>query len=270
MASFAMFLFAMVALLILVANFEMNAAASGTSDAYDMFNSETVEKNGVAQAVKESILAVGETSITNSANTLQTEIQNRLNSMNFGSGVTVQIDPTTPVPAALPANTFFPAGTPSNPFQPEYFSSAGYTERPVAGMGGIFTSFLTLGPAVDLGRITLDFDRSSSVSAGDNRTYVVNADLFAVPLTNVDVVAYGLPISGTIPSAAPDVSEQPLLLGTGVSRLVVTSNNPANDGTAYSDLFASSTVETLPYEYRDAISFAWNAPSPYSSRKCDT
>ena len=89
MASFAMFLFAMVAVLVLAANFVLNIAANTTSEGYDMFSSETAEKNGIAQAVKESILAIGETSITNSANSLQTEIQNRISSMNFGPGVTV-------------------------------------------------------------------------------------------------------------------------------------------------------------------------------------
>jgi hypothetical protein len=51
----------------------------------------------------------------------------------------------------------------------------------------------------------------------------------------------------------------PGTLGSGVSTLVVTSNNPANDSTACPDLFASSGIERLPYQYRNAVSFAWNA-----------
>jgi hypothetical protein len=119
------------------------------------------------------------------------------------------------------------------------------------------SSLCVLGPVSDLGRLTVTLDRTSSGSPEDNRTYVVNADLFSVPLTNVDVVAYGLPITGTIPASAPAVPAG--FFGNEISRLVTTSNNPANDPTAYPDLFASSTAEKLPYEYRNAVSFSWNA-----------
>jgi hypothetical protein len=124
-------------------------------------------------------------------------------------------------------------------------------------MGNLLSSLCVLGPVADLGRLTVAFDRTSTASADDNRTYTVNADLFSVPLTNVDVIAYGLPASGIIPPSAPALP--PGFLGSGVSSLVVTSNNPANDATAYPDLFASASTEHLPYQYRNAVSFAWNA-----------
>jgi hypothetical protein len=255
MASFAVLLFAMVSVLILVANFKLNYAVSATSDAYDTFSSQVVEKNGIAQAVKESILAIGETAISNSSNSLRQEIQNRISSMSWGSGVTVSIDPGTPVPN-VPANSFFPMGIPPSGSQPNYFTPTAFT-RPVAGMGGLFTSLCVLGPVADLGTLTVAFDRTTSASPQDNQTYVVNANLFSVPLTNVDVVAYGLPISGSIPTSPPSVP--PGFFGPDVSCLVTTSNNPANDPTAYPDLFASSGAEKLPYEYRNEVSFSWNA-----------
>jgi len=254
-ASFAMLLFAMVSVMILVANFKLNYAVSATSDAYDTFSSQMVEKNGVAQAVKESILAIRETAIANSGNSLQQEIQNRLSSMAFGSDITVAIDPGVPVPG-VPANPFFPFSAPPDSSQPDYFAPSAYA-RSVAGMGGLFTSLCILGPAADLGRLTVAFNRTSASSPDDDRTYVVSADLFSVPLTNVDVVAYGLPVSGAIPAAAPAVP--PGFFGPGVSCLVTTSNNPSNDSTAYPDLFASSVAEKLPYQYRNAVSFSWNA-----------
>ncbi len=255
MASFAVLLFAMVSVMILMANFKLNYAVSATSDGYDAFSSQVVEKNGISQAVKESVLAIGETAIADSANSLQQEIQNRLSSMAFGSNVTVTVDTASPVPS-VPANPFYPFGTPPASSQPAYFSASAHT-RPLAGMGGLFTSLCMLGPVGDLGRLTVTFDRTNSVSPEDNRTYVVNADLFSVPLTNVDVIAYGLPITGSIPSAAPAVPAG--FFGSDVSCLVATSNNPANDPTAYPDLFASSGGERLPYEYRNAVSFSWNA-----------
>jgi hypothetical protein len=253
MASFALFIFAVVSVLVLVANYQMNSAVSSTSDAYDTFNSQLVEKNGIAQVVKESILAIGETAIVTSGNSLQTEIQNRLSSMSFPSGATVAIDPGTPVPN-VPANPFFP-NSPLASYQPDYFTSASI--RATAGMGNLFSSLCELGPASDLGRLVFAFDRTSGASPDDNQTYIVNADLFSVPLTNVDVIAYGMPITVSIPQAAPAVPAG--FFGSDVSRLVVTSNNPANDPTAYSDLFASSGVEKLPYQYRNAVSFSWNA-----------
>lgn len=265
MASVALFLFAMVSVLILVANFQLNYAVGSTSDAYDTFSSETTEKNGVAQIVKESILAIGETAITDSGSSLQTEIQNRLSSVTFPAGVTVALDPaTTANMPAVPANLFYPNPAPASA-QPEYFaatSAGGSTIPAIAGMGNLLTSLAVQGPVSYLGNLTFNFDRANtngdgSADPNDSQIYTVNADLFSVPLTNVDLVAYGLPTTGSIPTAAPAIP--PGSLGSGVSTLIVTSNNPANDSTAYPDLFASSATEHLPYQYRNAVSFSWNA-----------
>lgn len=250
MASMAVLVFAMVAVFILVANFQLNFAVSMSGDAFDTFNSQLVEKNGVAQIVKESILAIDETATTDSTNPIQTEIGNRLGSMNFAPGVSLTLDSA----ATPPANVFFPFGAAPDTEQPAYFSTA---PRGIAGMGNCFTSLAIQGPATDLGTYTYTFSRSSTNAPNESWTYVVDADIFSVPLTNVDVVAYGLPASGVIPAQAPTVP--PGTFGTGVSTLVVTSNNPANDPTAYPDLYAPSGVEVLPYQYRDAVSFSWNA-----------
>jgi len=246
MASVAVLIFSIVAVLILVANFKLNYAVGQSSDAFDSFNSQTVEKNGVAQIVKESILSILETATAASAN----PIQNRLSSMSFSPGVTV----TLAAAPNLPTHAFFPLGTPPAAAQPAYFSTA---PRGIAGMGALFTSLAIQGPAADMGRLTYTFNRASTNAPGEGWTYTVNADLFSVPLTNVDVVAYGLPSSGAIPAQAPAVP--PGTFGPGVSCLVVTSNNPASDPTAYPDLYASAGPERLPYEFRNAISFSWNA-----------
>jgi hypothetical protein len=248
MVSVAVIVFAGIAMMVLVANYELNFAATTTGDAFDSFNSQMVEKNGVAQIVKESILAVEETAVVNSGNPIDTEIQNRLGSMTFPSDVTLTLDSWT----AVPANPYFPVGSPLPTAQASYFSSS---PRGLAGMGALLTSLAMQGPVADMGRLTYTFNRASSTS-GDSRTYTIYADLFSMPLTNLDVVAYGLPASGTIPLAAPTV---PNGFTSGVSALVVTSNNPANDPTAYPDLYASGTIETLPYQYRDQMSCAWNA-----------
>ena len=250
MASVAVLVFSIVAVLILVANFKLNYAVGLSSDAFDSFNSQTVEKNGVAQIVKESILAVRETAAAASPYSIQTEIQNRLSSMTFPAGVSVTLGSA----ANVPANPFFPSGSPPAAVQPAYFSD---TPRGIAGMGALFTSLAIQGPASDLGRLTYTFNRASTNAPGEGWTYTVNADLFSVPLTNVDVVAYGLPSSGVIPTQAPAVP--PGTFGSGVSCLIVTSNNPSNDPTAYPDLYASSGPEQLPYQFRNAVSFSWNA-----------
>ena len=253
MASVALFIFAMVSLLVLITNFTVDCAMSATSDAYDSFTSQLVEKNGLAQVVKESVLAIGETAAAPSANPLQVEIRNRLSSFSFPPGVSVTLDASAPLPA-VPANPFFPS-TPAAAQVPDFFAGAGI--RPIAGMGNLLGSLCRLGPVSDLGRLTVRFDRTSSTSPQDNRAYTVNADLFSVPLTNVDVVAYGLPITGAIPPSAPPVP--PGFFGADVSRLVVTSNSPANDPTACGDLWSSSGTERLPYQFRNAVSFAWTA-----------
>jgi hypothetical protein len=251
MASVAVLLFAMVAVFIIMANFKLNYAVSMSGDAFDSFNSQTVEKNGVAQIVKESILAVRETAPAASGNSVQTEIQDRLGSMTFPAGVSVSLSAAD----APPAHGFFPFAAPAAAAEPAYFST---TPRGVAGMGGLFTSLVMQGPVADLGRYHYTFARSSARAPGENWTYAVAADLFSVPLTNVDVVAYGLPASGAIPPQAPTVP--PGTFGSGVSTLVLTSNNPANDPTAYPDLYAPQAgTEVLPYQFRNAASVAWNA-----------
>ncbi|HEX3729597.1 MAG TPA: hypothetical protein VHV47_07315 [Opitutaceae bacterium] len=251
MASVAVLLFAMVAVFIIMANFKLNYAVSMSGDAFDTFNSQTVEKNGVAQIVKESLLAVGETAPAESGNSVQTEIQNRLGGMTFPAGVSLSLSSAD----NPPSNAFFPFATPAAASGPAYFSSA---PRGVAGMGSLFTSLAMQGPVADLGRCNYVFGRASSRASGENWTYTIAADLFSVPLTNVDVVAYGLPSSGAVPTLAPTVP--PGTFGSGVSTLVVTSNNPANDPTAYPDLYAPQAgTETLPYQFRNAASFAWNA-----------
>jgi hypothetical protein len=268
MASVAVLMFSIVAVVILIANFNLNYAVNTSADAFDTFNSEMVEKNGLAQIVKESLLAVGETATTDSANSLQTEIQNRLGSMNFPAGVSVTL--AAPVPG-VPSNPSFPSGTypsgsqlPAAVALPSYFSGG---QPGIAGLGGLFTSLAIQGPVANIGALTFTFNRVSAASAmsaeregagpGDNQTYVVSASLYSVPLTNVDIIGYGLPASGTIPTAAPPVP--PGFFGSNASALVVTSNNPANDPTAYPDLFNPSSTETLPYQFRNAVSFSWNA-----------
>jgi hypothetical protein len=251
MVAAAVLLFSVVAVMILLANFNLNYAVGVSGDAFDSFNSQTVEKNGVAQLVKESILAVRETAPTNSASTISTEIQNRLTGMfPAGQPISVTLD-TAP---AVPANPFFPFGVPATAVQPAYFSSS---PRGIAGMGNLFTSLAVQGPTTDLGRLTYSFTRASTAAPNENWTYVVNADLFAVPLTNVDVVAYGLPATGMIPTSAPSIPVG--TFGTGVSTLIVTSNDPGNDPTAYPDLYAGVMPEKLPYQFRNAVSFSWNA-----------
>jgi len=257
MASVAVLIFAIVAVFILVANFKLNYAVSVSGDAFDTFNSQTVEKNGVAQVVKESILALRETAVVNSVNSIQTEIQNRLGSLGFPAGVSVTLESAPGVPAHpfFPfVSPFVPAVSPLPLAQPVYFSTA---PRGLAGLGGLLSSLAIQGPVTDMGRLVYTFARSSTQAPGENWTYTVNADLFSVPLTNVDFVAYGLPSSGFIPAQAPSLA--PGTLGSGVSALVVTSNNPTNDPTAYPDLYAPAGQEQLPYQFRNGASFSWNA-----------
>lgn len=255
LASAAILLFAVIATMILIANFDLNYAVNQSGDAYDVFHSQMVEKNGVCQIVKESILAVAETAPTESGNSLQGEIANRLAALTFPDGGSISLNNAASA-TAVPANPSFPGGTPLPASQPAYFAPSTYT-RAIAGMGNLFGSLVIQGPAADLGRITFSFTRTSGTEANDSRLYTVNADLFSVPVTNVDVVAYGLPASGTVCTASPSMPAG--FFGSGTSCLVVTSNNPANDATAYPDLFNPTGAEELPYQFRNAASFSWNA-----------
>lgn len=254
-ASAAVLLFAVIATIVLVANFRVNYAVNQGSDAFDTFHSQLVEKNGVAQIVKESILAVAETAPVTSPSSLQTEIQNRLGALTLPDGGTIALNSANSA-SAVPANPIYPIGIEAAASAPAYFAATQNT-RALAGMGNLLSSLAVQGPSSDLGRLSFVFTRSSGTASNEQRTYTVNADLFSVPVTNVDVVAYGLPASGVIPNAAPAM--MPGFFGANTTALVVTSNNPSNDATAYPDLFNPAGTEHLPYQFRNAASFSWNA-----------
>lgn len=90
----------------------------------------------------------------------------------------------------------------------------------------------------------------------------VQAWYYLVPVTNWELVAYGLPASGTIPERAPWASGvlDNTFWSLGGRAMVVTSNNPAKDSTSTGDFFTSSTgEETLPDYYRERIALSWYA-----------
>jgi hypothetical protein len=202
-------------------------------------------------------LAVRETAPQNSTNTVAQEIDNRLAAISFNSGVSISLASFTPIPA----HTFYPFGTaPAVSTIP----LIGGSLPALQGQGNLAIAMASQGPVGELQTASnsylfqYTFTRSVSGNAAETRTYTVNAELYSVPVTNYDMVAYGLPSSGTVPLTEP-VLGPGFSFASGVSRLVVTSNNPSNDPTAYPDIYTPLTPEILPTQFRNGVSFSWDA-----------
>ena len=104
--------------------------------------------------------------------------------------------------------------------------------------------------------------------SGNTVAYSASCRMFCVPITNFNYVEYGLPTglsSAFTPSMASGVgvSSVPvstptssLPFGVGAKPLIVTSNNPNHDATAFSDLWTAPLVDSLPHRYQGQVSAA--------------
>ncbi len=249
--SFAVLIFFAAILAVSLAMFMTITAVVSASQAFDAVRFQTAEKNGLAQVVEQSIIAARGTLTTNSALSVDQEIRNRLSALSLTPGVTLSLATSQPVPT----HTFYPAGV-----APALTSFAEYSSTDpgaIAGKGLRLFPLLEAQQQAYLGRSVFTFNRTVSANAKENRTYTVNADLYSIPLTNIPVVAYGLPNStGNVPPSGPVL---PGLIPSDARRLVMTSNNPARDSTAYPDYYIATTPEQWPAQFEPAALWSWDA-----------
>ena len=254
MIGFAVLLLAAVVFMIFTMSFLVSWANYQSSVAFDSYHSQVVEMAGLQQVVQESILALRSTepayNPSNLNNEIASEISNRLQALTFAPGVAITLANATPPPA----HVFYPFGpAPATSDLPMFsLSPVG-----IAGTGNRMLAFLTRGPAADLGTTSCTFSRTVSSSISENRTITMTSRLFSVPVTNIDCIAYGLPSSGSVASAAP--SMPPGFFDNGISRLVTTLNDPTKDPTFFPDMFDPNNASSLGYQYENSVLFSWDA-----------
>jgi hypothetical protein len=264
MIGFAVLLLAGVVIMVFTMSFFVSWADYQSSLAFDSYHSQLVEMAGLQQVVQESILALRSTepaynpiSVNNS---IDTEINTRLSAMSFTPGVSVAMTAfSTP-----PAHVFYPFCLPGQaPVASDLRSLLSSLKPPgIAGTGNHTLRFLTSGPTADLGTASYTFARTVSNSPAENRTITTTARLFSVPVTNIDCIAYGLPITGSVPSAAPWMPNGFFVNSSSanvISRLVTTLNDPSKDATFYSDLFDPNNASSLGYQWQNSVLFSWDA-----------
>ncbi|MGE9297084.1 MAG: hypothetical protein ACQKBV_12425 [Puniceicoccales bacterium] len=240
----ALLLFSIAALLISGLSLQRLASHSATV-AFGGQQQARMEADSLGRLVREAILALAETAPTNEPGSLETAIETRLNAWLINaSGVTLSPIGTYP---DLPAHNFYPAA-----------ASPGVTRDMTAVMANdIGLASLIDGPYTPLGTVAMEFVRSNG-NALEDRTYRIIASLFSVPLTNYDLIAYGLPATIS-PPPAPPVEAAGVVANLPVDghALILTENDPAADSTASPDFFSGAAI--LPSAYRSRVSLAWNA-----------
>jgi hypothetical protein len=269
MIGFAVLLLAGVVIMIFTMSFFVSWATFQSSLAFDSYHSQQTEMAGLQQVVQESILALRSTEPTYNPNNLNydiaPEISKRLGGLTFTPGVSISLTKaTTP-----PAHIFYPFGSAATASALPMFSSS--TVQPgIAGTGNRALTFLTRGPAADLGTdpagtapytySTYTFSRSVTINnnpTAESRVITVTARLFSVPVTNIDCIAYGLPSTGSVAPSSPMMPNG--FFANGISRLVTTLNDPTKDPTFYPDLYDPNNPNSLGYQYENSVLFSWDA-----------
>jgi hypothetical protein len=266
MIGFAVLLLAAVVVMIFSMSFFISWANFQTSLAFDSYRSQIAESAGLQQVVEESILALRSTEPFNSSKSINVEISDRLSAMSFAPGVSVTLaDASSP-----PLHVYYPFG-PAAPATSLPIFSTSTIQPGVAGVGNRALRFLASGPASDLGAdpsgtapynyLNYTFSRTIANSSTESRLIEITARLFSVPLTNIDCIAYGLPSTGSVPTADPFIPSGFFAnnsSGNVVSRLVSTLNDPARDPTCYPDLYDPNNPNSLGYQYENSVLFSWD------------
>ena len=183
-----------------------------------------------------------------------------INTFTFPGGSQSYMSSTPP--SSLPPDRFN-----SLPFYPTYANMQGI-RRSVSQQ--LFSGPFWSGPAWSfsfirhVGLLNADnFTPSAAAPQGyPDLTYTVTTKLYLVPLTNYNVVSYGLPATGLVPAGT---TGQPAITNISPANspfdvLFVPDNNPATDTadlTTYQDAYDGSS--TLPYRYRESTLMAWDA-----------
>lgn len=250
----------MAILVVLVGLLAISRGVTVMSQTVDVVRQASLEKKMLEDVVRRAVMSkIGVAADNNKAATDDT-IDGLLAHLNAGTGIFIT---RTSASSALPTVRMFPdaevplAATPSLASENLKFQLADL-------MGGRVAR-LTATPLV------WNFSRTGS-RALENQTYTIEADVWAVPLVNWSLIAYGLPASGMVPPSAPSGTfvEKWLsaIQSNGGRSLVLTTLKPGpasegGDPTAFAMLYREPRdgdgQQILPRFYQNTAAVAWDA-----------
>ncbi|MDR1281115.1 MAG: hypothetical protein LBK99_09875 [Opitutaceae bacterium] len=264
-------LFVIMAILVVMAGLlAISRGITMMSQTVDIVRQTSIEKQILEDVVRRTVMSrIGVAGDNNKATTDDTidALLDRLNAgagagAEAGTGTGVSIARTTASPV-LPVVRMFPdADVPPTATPSLASENPGFQ---LADLIGGRAARLTAMPTP----LVWHFSRTGS-RALENRTCTIEADVWAVPLVNWSLVAYGLPASGAVPSSAPSgvVMEKWLasVHANGGRSLVLTTLKPGpasegGDPTAFAMLYREphDGREILPRYYQNMAAVAWDA-----------
>lgn len=233
------------------------------SRALDERSEMRAERSAIENAITEAIYGRFGTRMTRDPRTLFNSIETKLNALSSGGSSFAITSVTGGVTSMLPedVNTQYPDPL-TLPLSDLGSTAANVVESPILNRHLTTSSLFGVpgGIGVAQGQLSVQLTRSNGDVAED-RSWNFEAGLVTVPVTNWELIAYGLPASGTIPASAPTGLGAVLSSGFyagGGRALTASANNPSGDTTVFPSLYEASGVELLPYFYRDSTAMAWD------------
>lgn len=211
------------------------------SESYDMARQRIMDGSLVRKAVSEAYAARLESVPTPSAGTIPALVDARLTAIEGGGDAS------------------FSMGAYSAPSTPRYWPYGSPPANSTARSGTVDDAWIfDAGPYGRVQTISATVSRTDPVDASVS-TISVSGGAYSVPITNFNIVAYGLPQSGNTPeSLGSRIRNYP---GSGFwtsgGKVLAPSQVSAADSTAFSHL-SGGLGGTYGYYYRHHVSLAWN------------
>jgi hypothetical protein len=248
------------------------------------FKQDGVERDNLESLVKQAVLSGAEVVAVPSASALSGKISTRLStwlgqeaagqlvlgSVTGGSSLVWTPSNAWLNPPDLLAAGGFSGGTYFFPYSNvpalSSFNTADFElGGNFVGIGQKTMSWLSSGVYSYLGSLTAKFSRFSSLGTGTVRRNTITCKLFSVPVTNFNLILYGLPsLKQSYPESAPSWSG--FSFADDMRPFIVTGNKLLNDSTLlpaasgdFSLIISSESYERVPFNaYRDEISLGFN------------
>lgn len=215
------------------------------------------ENRAMSNVVKEAYLAKSAMAHEVSQLSIGEEISNRLNVIVGGGDQSIDFDIDV-----LDDYDSYPVVRPQFPESTDVGNSHGQLEYINRWYGSRVGGLSNNSYVVFSGGVAFDITRHNG-NAAEDRTEEYDVWSLGIPLSNYELICYGMPASGTVPATAPantNLLNTIASLPTTSRPLILTEKNPAVDTTAFPQLAETHAGgEVLPYYYRELGLLAWDA-----------
>lgn len=223
------------------------------------------ERSALENAITEAVYGRFGTRSTRDSRTIFNSVEDKVDALS-GGGTTFTVNAISGgITSMLPSEVNSQYPDPNTPVLTDLGSASANTVRsPVVNRHLTTSSFFGVpgGLGVGSGQMGVQITRSNGVAAED-RVWNFVAEIVTVPVSNWELVAYGLPASGSVPASAPTGLANVLtstFYANGGRAITASANNPSGDTTVFPALYESGAgSERLPYYYRGDTAFAWDA-----------